>query len=357
VKENHTAIVNVLIPFIKGPVIVPCDGKGTWARLWPREGLFSDLNYGEGRCKRGSCLSLLQEAEQHYTQGTIILMYCLALLSKEEVEKINYLVSTYHFSLVIIDTTRKEIGLKMYPINNLVQVSSEEMIPHLASFYHDTTFSRKTIKYSNQLLLIEDPYFPSSSTYSDYWQIMKPLHDKNKSSKGTIVCATLSEWLVFKDCSKTYLATIGIMNPQEEEFIPHKRLYLRRVYSAPSYWYNCIPPSFEKIQTKNRVFFVCADVANNRARFESQNSNVMINMVLEFHSFNSKLEPMEDALKVFHKYKKTKFTREEFEQILDQHSVKIDKDDLTMFLEKSVHVQSKESRKTKRKEYFLKYGD
>jgi len=234
------------------------------------------------------------------------LMYCLALLSREEVEKIRYLVSTHHFSLIIIDTTRKEIGLKMYPINNLVQVSAEEMVPHLASFYHDTTFSRKTIKYSNQLLQIEDPYFPSSSTYSDYWQIMKPLHDKNKNQKGTIVCATLSEWLVFKGYNRIYLATIGVINPQEEEFIPHKRLYLRKVYSAPSYWYHCIPSSFEKIQTKNRVYFVCADVANNRARFESQNSNVMINMVLEFHAVNTKLEPMEDALKVFHKYKKNK---------------------------------------------------
>jgi len=222
-------------------------------------------------------------------------------------------------------------------------------------FSHDTAFSRRTIKYSNLLLEIEDPYFPSSSTYSDYWQLMKPLNQKNVEGKNITVCSSLSEWLVFKDDpNPIYLASAGIRNPRVLEFVPHKRLYQRQIYSAAPYWYSSIPSSFEKVQTNKRVYFICTDASNSRARFESANSSLMINMVLEFHSLEQKASPLENLFDLITRYKTQKFQFEEFKRLANSHSVIADDVELLFFLENSPFISRQERKRTGIMEYSFK---
>jgi hypothetical protein len=346
VKDNHEVIVKVLMPFLKGPIIVPCDGLGTWARLWPKDGLFSDLNGGYDRCKQGTCLELLKEAEKVFDQGTIILMYCLAMLSADEKEKVESLVRIKHFKLLVIDTTRQRLNVILHPINNLVSVSDDRMISDLEAFQHDTSFTRKTVHYSNLLLEIESPFFPSSSIYSEYWQIMKPLHNKNARGKNVTVCATLAEWLVFRnEKNPVYLASAGIHRPEVHEFMPHKRLFQRQIYQAAPYWYNSIPSVFEKIQTDRKVYFVCTDVANARVRFESANSNIMVNMMLEFYPLDYRSDPLEDLSKVMVNHKNQEFTCAEFLLLAQSHSVFVEEAECLYFLETSPSVKKTAGKK------------
>jgi len=311
VRENHDTIVKAISPFVEAPLIVPCDGMGTWERLWEEEGVFGDLNYEGRRIKKENCYQTLKRG-QGYGKGTIILMYCLGMLEQREIDIIRKMLQSLSYNLIVIDTTRRMVPWKMRRINNLMMVSENKQFPPMAAFLHDTERTTKNVKYSNILLSITDPWFPSSNMYRDYWYVMNPM---GKSSKKTEVYQHLGEWYLCKTKGKEhYLANAGIFNPTIMEFLPHKRLYLRQVYRCAKEWWSIIPSFFDKIQTKDEVLFICTDEQHSQVRFEGYCNNLQMNMPLHFYdkSLRETAMTFNDMMK---KYKGRKMTMEEIMEL------------------------------------------
>jgi len=336
VRENHEHIVRAIKPFVDGPIIVPCDGMGTWERVWENEGVFGDLNYEGRRVRKESCADTLRRG-QVYGKGTVILMYCLGMLERVEIEMIEQMLSEKTYTVLVVDTTRRQVPWKMRRINNLLTVSINKMFPPMAAFLHDTERTTRNIKYSNTLLSITDPRFPSSNMYRDYWYVMNPM---GKTKKLIEVYQHLGEWFLCKTTGKeSYLANAGIFNPTVMEFLPHKRLYQRQVYRCAKEWWTIIPSYFDKIQTEREVYFVCTDEMHSSVRFEGFCKNLQMNMPLTFHDKGMR----EDAIsfnELMKKYKGRPLTMEEIMDLCFTYQIDEDESEIESRIANNRNIRS-----------------
>jgi hypothetical protein len=315
VRENHSTIVKTLIPYLSPPLIVPCDGEGTWENLWTKYGIFGDKNYENRRLKKETCGETLRRATKFKT-GTIILMYCVSMMMEDEMRDLEEMVNK-NYQLIVIDTSTRVLPFKMKRVNNLMRISENMHLPPMAAFLHDTERTMRNVKYSNLLLDVEDPRFFSSNIYSDYWRLMRPL---KVSKEITVVYANLAEWLVGRNTynGSCYVASAGLTDPKVAEFFPHKPLFQRQIYRCAREWFPIIPAYFDKVQTSEHVYFSCIDEQYREVKFVGYQKGLQMNLMLEFQAFEARGKPL-NFVEMMRTYKNRYFTFEEIESMCRFH--------------------------------------
>jgi hypothetical protein len=328
VRENHSVIVKTLMPHLHPPLIVPCDGEGTWESLWSKNGIFGDKNFENRRLKKESCLETLNRAVK-YSSGTIVLMYCIGMLNEMEMLKLEEMVKN-GFKLVLIDTSTRIVPFKMKRVNNLMRISENMDLPPMAAFLHDTERTMKNVKYSNLLLDVEDPLFFSSNIYSDYWKLMRPLKE---SKCETMVYANLAEWLVGQQTysGEHYLACAGIRDPKIAEFLPHKALFQRQIYRCAKEWFSIIPTFFDKVQTSKHVYFVCFDEQYKDVKFSGHQKGLQMNLSLGFDSFDARGKQLTFP-EMMRSHKNRYYTFEELMNLCQYHGMQCRAEQLELAL-------------------------
>jgi len=296
---NHDLIVANVLPYISGDIIVPGDGKGRWAKVWPGVGYFSDPCTSTEKVVNEDIKTTLTK-HQEVKNKTFILMFCSVFMDKDDwlilsrISKQNkvLVIDTRDHSHMKEEDTDLQVSfgdkMIMRPVNNMVWESGMPTL-RLYAFPHDTIMLGENIKYSSTLMSLTNPVFDVPSKYSEYFHFMRPYFTPD--GPRVKVFMNLMHFLERgveagndnQDNVPSYLAFAGVLSPVIQEFSPAKSLHVRTVYRYKEEFLPCLPQGVLCEVYKGDLYFIYPESETAVLTFHGQTSiRSVFNLTLQF---------------------------------------------------------------------------
>lgn len=283
--DSHDLMVAHMIEQITGPIIVPADGTGRWARRWSGEGYFSDIISTENTCTNVVQETITETLERSLSRprSTIILMFCEVFMGAEDWALVRKLVAEGH-KLLVIDTRHpSEIPLPMRSVNNMVsEIGYPGMI--LPPFYYDSVIDSTPVKYSNNLLALRNPQFSKVSEFSNYYSYFHPFFIPRGEPVKVLVDFT--EYHNNED-DEAYIAFTGTYYHFPIEFDLNKPLFCRTIYKTSSEIGRYLPHRLKSYTIGDITYFCYPEADAFSCPFTFVSSNVVSNLALVFHPLSA----------------------------------------------------------------------
>jgi len=272
VGTKHDKIVLSLAEKLKIPVVVPGDGLGRFARLWPYPCESSDINispFTHVKVKNKS----LKEVIKSDPGNCLILMYVWYALDEEDRELIKVRMELKKPTLII--DTRPEISCGRR-INNMVYESGLPDLD-LPYFEHDSVEKAHGIKFNENLLSLRNPIFEKDSVVGRYYHFMRPFF--KPEGPPISVSDTISSFLQ----KRQYLYHVGRFCPEVLPFTVTSRLFNQVIYFMHKKDFSVIPSTLYREIIGNRVYFCSREYSQTRHLFSGFTSDGEYNIYLTFH--------------------------------------------------------------------------
>jgi len=290
--QNHQDLVDSVISQVEGPIVVPADGIGRWARVWSGVGLFSDrikIKTTHWRVKQESIRETLLRLSE-FKGCTLILMFCQVFMKEEHEIVTKYLQGGGR--LLYFDVVSPPSEWKMRAINDRIY---EVGYPDLnrESSLQDMKIRKKGVKFSSTLLKIPNPRFLSVSVFSDYYNIMRPY--RSFEEEETVVFATIEEEVEYlspkhvRVDGQFYSAYIGVFDSSPSLFVPSLKLYSRTLYKAPLIWKAAIPHECLSVYRSPFIYFAYPEADTTVLPFIGSDVKLDCSLRLTFWSLREEM--------------------------------------------------------------------
>jgi hypothetical protein len=283
--DSHDLMVAHLIEQISGPIIVPGDGIGRWAKRWRGEGYFSDRVKTMHTCTNVVIETITETLIRASSRpkSTIILMFCEVFMSSEDWTAVRRLVTEGH-KLIVIDTRHvSEIPVPMRQVNNMVsEIGYPGMV--LPSFFYDQAIDSKPVKYSNNLLSLKNPRFLKGSDFSNYYSYFHPFFCPRGPETPVLVDFTEYHNNVAEDA---YIAFTGTYYHPPIEFDLNKPLFCRTIYRTTRDVGRFLPQRIKSYTIGEITYFCYPETDAFSCPFTFVSSDMVSNLSLVFHPLSA----------------------------------------------------------------------
>jgi len=314
--------VDSIIDQVEGPLVVPADGIGRWARVWGGVGFFTDsvkTKTTHWRVRQEAAVETFKRVKEFEPQvPTLILMFCQIFIKDQE-QFVCTLLKEKKIRLVYIDVIAPPVSWNARAVNDRIY---EVGYPTLKAFSSlaDMKIRKKGVKFSSTLLTIENPKFLSDSIFSEYYNLMNPF--RSEESSPVYVFSSLEEEINHlhksgkQQYTSTYSAYTGKFNSEVHLFLPGSRTYARQLYKCPLEWQGFFPSELIVHQRHSYFYFCYPEAATATLQFSGSGKKVSGHLDITFWSSVEEVPAMDTMgvlRKMFPEDKRVSYTQQEIE--------------------------------------------